>query len=141
MSTYSYIFFILCLCSSCTHEEKDMLEIHSVLNQQVESWNRGDIEGYMEGYWKSDLLIFTGSTKINRGWDQTLARYQKSYPSKADMGALQFNDLDVQLLSNESAFATGEWRLTRVADTLQGRFTLVWRKINNNWCIIADHSS
>jgi len=57
------------------------------------------------------------------------------------MGELSFNDLDVQLISSESAFAVGEWRLVRIADTLNGRFTLIWRKINGHWFIIADHSS
>jgi len=127
--------------NACSYQEKDVKEIHGVLEDQVDSWNKGDLEGYMQGYWDNEDLIFTGGKGINRGWQETLVRYKESYPDKQAMGELSFNDLDVQLISSESAFAVGEWRLVRIADTLNGRFTLIWRKINGHWFIIADHSS
>ncbi len=143
MRLYNFIvlLFLALVFSACSHQEKDVREIHRVLKSQVDSWNKGDLEGYMLGYWNSENLIFTGSKGINRGWQETLGRYKQSYPDKQAMGELSFNDLDVQLISSESAFAVGEWRLVRIADTLNGRFTLIWRKINGHWFIIADHSS
>ena len=135
------LLFLALAFSACSRQEKDVREIHRVLKSQVDLWNKGDLEGYMLGYWNSENLIFTGSKGINRGWQQTLGWYKQSYPDKQAMGELSFNDLDVQLISSESAFSVGEWRLVRISDTLNGRFTLIWRKINGHWFIIADHSS
>ena len=53
--------------------------IRSVLDAQVVAWNKGDLEGFMAGYWKSpDLSFFSGKTKT-RGWQATLDRYRKQY--------------------------------------------------------------
>ncbi len=141
MSTYSYIIFCLFLLISCNQEGQDLDEINAVLDNQVSSWNKGDLKVYMQGYWNDESLVFTGGKSISKGWKTTLDRYQKSYASKEEMGRLSFNDLNIELLSSESAYSTGEWRLIRISDTLEGRFTLIWRRINNKWCIIADHSS
>lgn len=141
MWRYSYTLLLSLCLISCGQKQDDLAQINEVLEHQVQSWNDGDLDGYMEGYWKDEKLIFTGEKRLNKGWTNTLERYKRSYSSKEEMGILSFNELEVDLLSEESALATGEWRLIRVSDTLQGRFTLVWRKLNEKWCIIADHSS
>lgn len=141
MCRYSYALLLTLCLISCGQKQGDLTQINEVLEHQVRSWNDGDLDGYMEGYWKDEKLIFTGGKRLNKGWANTLERYKRSYSSEEEMGILSFNELEVELLSEEFAFATGEWRLIRVSDTLQGRFTLVWRKLNEKWCIIADHSS
>jgi uncharacterized protein (TIGR02246 family) len=141
MSRYSYLFLAFFFLFSCNGEKENIQQINSVLQQQVNAWNEGDLEGYMQGYWKDDRLIFTGGKSLNKGWKNTLDRYKKAYSSKEEMGILSFNNLEIELLSDRSALAIGEWRLIRITDTLQGRFTLVWSKLNEKWCIIADHSS
>src|SRR5260370_18202716 len=70
--------------------EKDL---RALLSEQAEAWNRGDIEGFMKGYWKSPDTVFAGSGGVQRGWDAVLARYKKSYPDRAAMGHLTFSEL------------------------------------------------
>lgn len=118
-----------------------MEAIHAVLNQQVEAWNQGDIPNYMKGYWDSDSLRFSSGADITYGYHQTLERYQSKYTSKEIMGMLSFSDLKTEQLSETAAFTTGSWHLKRSRGDLNGRFTLVWKKINGNWRIVADHSS
>ena len=116
-------------------------EIRSVLNAQADGWNRGDIDTYMQGYWKSDSLLFTSGGTLRRGWKATIEKYKKSYSSKARMGTLKFSRLEIGLLSPESAWVLGRWELNREKDHPGGVFTLILRKFPGGWKIIHDHTS
>jgi hypothetical protein len=50
-----------------------------VLNDQVDAWNQGDLEGFMKGYWKSDDLTFKSGDKVTHGWQATHDRYRARY--------------------------------------------------------------
>ncbi|MDI6766667.1 MAG: DUF4440 domain-containing protein [Bacteroidota bacterium] len=121
-----------------TQEKKNIL---AVLELQLQAWNRGDIEGYMEGYWKSDSLLFTSGGNVQRGWKATFEKYMKSYNSKTKMGKLNFSNLEVNLLLPESAWIFGHWELNREKDNPKGLFTLILRKFSEGWKIIHDHTS
>jgi len=58
----------LLLLSSCGGEPPAgwKAEVAAVLEAQASAWNRGDIAGYMEGYWKSDSLLFTSGGAVRR---------------------------------------------------------------------------
>src|SRR5713226_4570053 len=75
-------------------------DLRALLNEQAEAWNRGDIDGFMKGYWKSPDTVFVGSCGVQRGWDAVLARYKKSYPDRAAMGHLTFSGLEVTPLGS-----------------------------------------
>jgi ketosteroid isomerase-like protein len=119
----------------------DKEQIKSVLIKQQDAWNRGDIEGYMQGYWKSDSLLFTSGGNIQRGWKATYEKYKKSYDTKAKMGKLDFSKLEINLLSEESVWIFGYWELKREKDNPKGVFTLVLRKFKDGWKVIHDHTS
>ena len=74
MSTYSYIIFCLFLLISCNQEGQDLDEINAVLDNQVSSWNKGDLKVYMQGYWNDESLVFTGGKSISKGWKTPLDR-------------------------------------------------------------------
>ena len=116
-------------------------EIQAVLMTQQDAWNRGDIEGYMQGYWKSDSLLFTSGGNIQRGWNATYEKYKKSYDTNTKMGKLDFSNLETNLLSPESAWIFGYWELKREKDNPHGVFTLILRKFTDGWKIIHDHTS
>jgi hypothetical protein len=141
-----YVFFGLTLLFSLQVsaqgiKPKDKSAILEIMASQEMSWNKGDLEGFMNGYWRSDSLRFIGKSGITYGWQPTLANYQRSYPDKAAMGKLKFTILRVESLGKGVAHVTGAWLLTREKDAPQGYFTLLWRKINSEWVIVADHSS
>ncbi len=129
-----------------TDEETEAATIaamQTLLDTQVAAWNAGDINGFMEGYWKSDSLRFASGGNVRRGWDETLARYLATYPDRAAMGSLAFEDLEMQKLSVQWATAFGRFRLTRTPplDDLTGLFTLMFEKRNGTWIIVSDHTS
>lgn len=116
-------------------------EIRRVMNEQTAAWNRGDIDGFMLGYWKSENLVFVSGANVTKGWQPTLDRYKKSYDSRAKMGVLTFSDLEVEVLSKDSAVVLGSWTLNREKDNPGGKFTLVFRRFKDGWKIIHDHTS
>jgi uncharacterized protein (TIGR02246 family) len=122
-------------------QSKDEKEIRQLLTTQTEAWNRGDIEGFMQTYWKSDSLMFIGKNGIKWGWQTTLNNYKKSYPDTTAMGKLAFDILQVKKLSNEYYYVVGKWMLKRTIGDLSGHYDLLLRRIKGRWYIIADHSS
>lgn len=122
-------------------QDKDERTILNILENQTEAWNRGDLEGFMNGYYESDSLMFIGKSGVTYGWKNTLANYKKGYPDTAAMGKLSFNILQVKKLSKEYYFIVGRWHLQRTAGDLEGHYTLLFRKIQGKWVIVADHSS
>ncbi|MBX7052732.1 MAG: nuclear transport factor 2 family protein [Flavobacteriales bacterium] len=114
--------------------------IHQMQEQQ-DAWNRTDIHGFMAHYWNDDSLCFIGKRGLSYGWKTTLENYQKSYPDAAAMGQLQFTNHMVDVMDETHAYVIGKWELFRIADTLSGHYTLLWKKISGKWVIVADHSS
>jgi ketosteroid isomerase-like protein len=112
--------------------------IRAVLASQAAAWNRGDIEGYMDGYERSDATTFVSGDNLTRGWQTVLDRYKKSYDSRDKMGTLAFDDLDIKPLSPFYSVVTGRWQLTRSSDAPHGRFTLIFRKTSVGWRITTD---
>lgn len=121
--------------------QDDSSAIKDVMNKQVTAWNNGDINTFMQTYWKSDSLMFIGSTAPTYSWQATLERYKKAYPDTATMGKLAFNLIKLKQLSPEYYFVIGEWHLKRTAGNISGYFTLLFKKINGNWVIVVDHTS
>ncbi|MFZ4058259.1 MAG: YybH family protein [Ferruginibacter sp.] len=122
-------------------QQKDELLVRSVLEQQTQCWNKGDINGFMEGYWKNDSLMFIGKSGATYGWQNTLNSYTIGYPDTASMGKLHFNLLKVEVVSKQDCFVVGKWFLTRSKGNLSGAFTLWFKKIKGRWVIVTDHSS
>jgi ketosteroid isomerase-like protein len=117
--------------------------VRAVLDAQLAAWNRGDLEGYMEGYWRSpDLEFYSGDT-ITLGWQQTLDRYRKRYQGEGkDMGHLDFSGLQVHTNPWNVVWVAGRWHLKMKDGTGKGGlFTLIFHKFPAGWKIIHDHTS
>ncbi len=116
-------------------------EIKKVLASQALAWNVGDIEAFMESYWNSPELMFVSKNGVVKGWDNTLARYKKSYPDQAAMGKLAFDVVSAEILGPDAVFLVGRWQLERDAGPVGGYFTLLWKRVEGRWLIVADHTS
>ena len=122
-------------------QNKDEQTIRNILRDQTENWNKGNIDAFMQGYWHSDSLLFVGKNGPKYGFQTTLENYKKSYPDAATMGKLSFEILKVEQLSPNRYFVLGKWMLKRSIGDVSGFYTLLFRKINNQWVIVVDHSS
>ncbi len=135
--------FLLSLVLLLSHISfaQDQKAILNLLEKQRLAWNRGDLEGYMQGYWKSDSLLFVGKDGPKYGWKTTLENYKKSYPDDDAMGTLTFKIMQVNIIDLKNAFVLGAWHLQREKDEPQGFFTLWLKRIKGEWKIVADHTS
>src|SRR4051812_31667351 len=122
-------------------EDRNVAAARAVMEAQAAAWNRGDVDGYMEGYAKEDSTTFVSGDTLTRGWQTVRDRYKARYDTREKMGALAFTELEFKPLSEFYLMATGRWRLTRAADTPHGRFTLVFRRTAAGWRIVHDHTS
>jgi len=120
---------------------KSIGAIRAVIEAQCDAWNKGDIEGYMDGYDRSDRTVFVSGDTVTHGWKKVLERYKKNYDTQEKMGELSFSDLDITMLGKESAVVLGRWQLNRSKDQPHGRFTLIFKKTKQGWRIVHDHTS
>ena len=117
------------------------MEIRAVMDRQASAWNRGDIDGYMEGYVRSDKLEFVSGGKITRGWHTVRDRYYRKYDSREKMGTLGFSEIKVSSLNANTAVVQGRWSLRRKADQPHGSFVLIFRRTSSGWRIVHDETS
>lgn len=136
------LFFSLCfLYLHSFAQNKNEQQILQALDIQKNAWNKGDINRFMETYWRNDSLMFIGKTGVTYGWENTMNNYKKGYPDTAAMGKLDFDILHVKRLSVLYYSVVGKWHLTRSIGNVGGHFTLLFKKIKNKWLIVSDHSS
>jgi ketosteroid isomerase-like protein len=141
MIRVKFLFLFLLITSLVYSQPNEEKSIRQLLSVQTESWNRGDIEGFMQTYWKSDSLMFFGKTGVHFGWQETLNNYKKGYPDTTAMGKLSFDIITIKKLSPEYYYVVGKWMLKRTVGDLSGHYDLLLRKIKGKWYIISDHSS
>ena len=120
--------------------EKDKKEIMEVLDTQTDAWNKNDLEGFMQGYWKSDELKFFGASGVTSGWQNTLNNYIKRYPNSDYTGILNFKIHSVSPIDKEAYYVMGEFFLERKVGNANGVFMIIFKKIKGEWKIIADTS-
>ncbi|MFZ5517952.1 MAG: YybH family protein [Candidatus Zhuqueibacterota bacterium] len=138
-----FVFFILASlnCAQPVIDEAAIKnEISRIMEQQKQSWNRGEIDGFMAFYWNSDQFTFQSGNKRLVGWEEMMAMYRKNYAGPS-MGALDFTDIQINIIDANNAYVLGRWTVTTSEATKQGLFTLVFRQFENGWRIIHDHSS
>lgn len=135
------LFIGLMAPASLKAQSADEKTIREILAKQNEAWNRGDLDGFMKGYWNDDSLMFIGKNGVTYGYKNTLENYKKGYATGDQMGKLTFTFIRFTRVSPEYYFVVGKWELARKDGDLSGHFNLLIRKINKEWVIVADHSS
>src|SRR5436189_6233966 len=135
------LFAFIISANYCFAQPGDETAVRQLLNVQTQAWNRGDIDSFMKTYWESDSLTFIGKNGVTYGWNNTLNNYKKNYPDTAAMGKLTFTIITMKQLSFQYFHVIGKWHLERNIGNVGGSFTLLFKKIKNQWVIIADHSS
>ena len=122
---------------------RDELDIIKVLTAQERAWNKGDLNGFAQGYKNSPDILFVGA-QISRGFQQMLDDYRHNYPNRDAMGQLSFIDLEPRVLDEHFAVVLGKYHLDRskkAGGTAEGVFSLVFEKTAEGWKIIVDHTT
>jgi uncharacterized protein (TIGR02246 family) len=126
----------------------DAKDIRGVLEAQAAAWNKGDLDGFMAGYWNDEKLTFISGGGIAQGWKATKERYEKRYKADGkEMGKLTFSELKVESLGANAALVLGKFELVFEKEkdekkkTARGRFTLIVKKFADGWKVVHDHTS
>ena len=122
-------------------KDDERAAILAVLTAQQSDWNKGDIRGFMAGYWNSSELTFAETRGFTRGWQPVMERYEKNYADKAAMGTLDFSVREIRQLGPDAALVLGKWHLQRKAGDVGGIFTLVFQRFSEGWRIVHDHTT
>lgn len=146
---FAFVFIITTVVSAFGQEKEvassnystSVQEITAMLNQDAKYWSEGNIDAFMESYIKSDSLVFVGSRGLTYGWQKTLENYKKGYPTKEHMGELSFDLLEFKQLTANLFFVIGKYKLKRTVGDASGHFSILLKKMDGKWKIIADHSS
>ena len=134
------IFALVCISGAAPVDDEKA--IRSVLDSQVVAWNKGDLDGFMAGYWKDDKLFYISGAKSVLGWKALKERYEKAYQGEGkEMGKLKFSEVNVEMLAADAALVRGKWEVTMSKETVSGWFTLVVKKLPDGWKVTHDHTS
>lgn len=126
--------------NSLSAQPEDVASIKSILAEQQKAWSNNDLEGFMQGYWKSDSLTYFSRGKITKGWQTTLDNYKKGYPTKAHSGKLDFEIAAITKINDDAYYVMGAYFLTRDAGDINGTFMIIFKRIDGEWKIVADSS-
>ncbi len=141
MKKIIFLLYISTICITIQAQVTDEAAIRNMLTKQEAAWNTGNLQNFMKGYWVNDSLLFIGKNGPKYGYETTLENYKKGYPDTAHMGKFTSSILSIKQLSNYYYFVVGKWFLKRSVGDATGYYTLLIKKINGEWVIIADHSS
>jgi len=131
---------ISCSKPSQQSSSADHKAIANVLEKQLEQWNAGKIDGFMEGYWNSDSLLFMTKNGPSFGWETVRQNYHKSFPNREKMGKLTFDLERFHTLNDGSYLVVGRWIVDQGSGEKSGYFTLIFKNLEGSWKIIADHT-
>lgn len=136
-----YVLLAATVSAAPEQPSDSVADIQSVLTNQQDAWNRGDIDAFMRGYARSASTVFVSEDEVTRGWETVRERYRVKYSDHAKMGTLTFSEVEVTMLSPDAAVVLGHWQLKRANDEPHGRFTLIFKRLPEGWRIVHDHTS
>jgi uncharacterized protein (TIGR02246 family) len=119
----------------------DHQHIRMLFEMSCAAWNRGDIDGYLAGYWQSDKLRWVSEGTVWYGFEAIASAFKGRFGAPGDMGRLEVANLEIQLLGERDALVFGVWTQTTDAAGRHGVFTVHVKKIDGRWLIVSDHSS
>jgi ketosteroid isomerase-like protein len=137
-----HVLLISLAIAPAAHAGDPAAAVREFLNAEVAAWNRCDLEGVMEGYWKSPELTFFTAGEVKKGWQQTYDRYVELYRKDGlEMGQLAFDELSFDPMSDDAVLVRGRWKLMRKSGGKNGLFTLIVARKPEGWRIVHDHTS
>lgn len=135
------LIFSACHPNETSDHKGAQAQIANLMAAQVEAWDRGDLEGFMEPYLQTDSLLFVSKNGLRWGWQASLEAYQKNYGTPESRGRLVFENLHYHFLKPDLVLVAGKWTVVRADDQISGFYTLLWAKLDGKWVIISDHTS
>ncbi len=107
------------ICAAPEQSASPVAEIQAILRAQQGAWNRGDIDGFMNGYARSPSTVFVADDEVRRGWETVRERYRQKYSDRTKMGALAFSDVEIGAMTAHSRAFCMDERKSRVLEAMR----------------------
>ena len=147
-SKFLLVLVTSCLYTACSQHSKPKFDpkaeevaIRAVISAEQIAWNNGDIDAFMEGFWKSDSLQFISARGLSRGWEATRENYIKGFPERSSMGTVSYQILSLTPLAPNIFILTSRYEITQEIGKREGIFTAIFRKVNGKWLAVHYHAS
>ena len=116
--------------------------VASMLDASATGWNAGDLDAFMAVYAESGETTYVGGSGLRVGYGAIRERYAPLFRPGADRDSLCFEELRVRALGSDVALGVARYVLRDGGEvTGAGPFTLVLRRVGDEWRIVHDHSS
>ena len=80
------------------------------LDRQVGDWNKGDLDGFLAGYWNSPNVVFMSGGQRFDGFEAMRDRYRRRYKAEGKaMGQLGFSELEIEPLGRKQCRCGGDF--------------------------------
>ncbi len=135
------ITFLVLGCGEIENKEKDIQEIKLAIENAEKNWNNGDLWMFMDIYWNSSEVRFISKRGIVYGIDNIYEHFKKKYETKDTMGEISFKLLDIKRIDRNLYSVTGKYNLISKIKVRDGIYTLVFKKIDEKWVVVSDHTN
>lgn len=125
--------------------DRERAAIQAVLDASSAAWSAGDLDRFMTCYENAPTTSYVSGTRFVQGYRAIRDMYAERFGggSRAAMGQLRIEIVDLRLLGSEHAYVIGRFHLHRAAadgGDATGPTTLLFHRTAAGWRIIADHS-
>ena len=133
---------VLLLAAGPAMSDSDETDIEAVLRGLEVDWNAGDMSAYLAAYVRNEDLRMLSSAGIIEGWEELDAEFRKHFPDEPRMGDFKMMSLDVRMLTEDVAIASGTFEHVFAKETIRGPFSHVLkRQPDGRWRIELEHVS
>jgi uncharacterized protein (TIGR02246 family) len=121
-------------------------EIVAMLVRAAASWNRGDLDAFVDDYLPGDTTTYIGARGVLRGSAAIRAAYAPRFAPGGVRDSLSFELVDVDPIAPDVLNVIATYVLSRHVGgrdsvTARGPTSLVMRRVDGRWRIVHDHSS
>ena len=116
--------------------------VEAVIRGLQADWNAADMAAYLDAYAKDDATRLVYGKGWLSGWDAVNNVFREQYPDEHRMGKFTIDTMEVRLLTDDVAVATGSFEHVFPHETIRGAFTHVLEKTQGGrWVIRHEHTS
>ena len=118
-----------------------MKEIQGLILNMAQRWNAQDIRGFMGALWESPDLVVINDGQCVHGWADTLAEFERGFHNPSEMGTLQYDSIQTQLLQPNLAVSVTNWTVHFKTRTVSGIGSETLFKFADGWKIVVNHDT
>ena len=109
---------------------------------QTEAWNKGDLEGALEGYCPKVDITWVNAKGVTHGYDAFAKSMREDFAGgTAAMGVLTNTVIDSRGLGGGQSLIVVKWDITRDGTRLMGGIsTQLWAKCQGRTRIVFEHA-